>query len=344
MAGLVAKILINEVWVEVGSRETALVGTPLTSHEAAIDAIVLSDSYRLTFSNVIPGVSSDVLVTTGSSANPYDQTSISVNLDASTEHLDLIPGVTLIFSDDPEFDDTWEVTLLIGVPFGLVNAFPPESGSASNQTRIQVENTGSRSGSSCFVTILNIVKRVVKVGSVFQSMEQFSEDAESKITLGVTSPYLVEVSNVSGIGPAKTMDLDIDGSPVDVTNLSSGIETSSVGLNVVDAYRVTSSGDLEGVEFKLSEDASNGDQENVLVFDSEYVQIAADTEGDPSDWGIEDVTLTEVDQSDGVITASGVAYFHIRLVVGEFGNKLSNPYPCSVAIKGSAIADAGWTA
>jgi hypothetical protein len=341
MPGLVPKIEVSGVWTEIGARLVDQTGTPVTSAEAALDGLVLSDDYTLAFTDVVAGTSATVTVTTPYAANPYNGNSRSVDLDGTTEYDDVVPGVTLVFSSSLSFTSSWTVTVRVGVPFGLMNAFPPDSGEASSEVRLQVENTGAEDGADCSVRLLPVAKRYIKTGIVFAAVRPFAEGATEKTSSGVVSPYAMTVLNVAGSGSAKTMDLEVDGAVVDVENLTDGDAGTSEGLNVIDYYRITD-GDLEGVEFKLSEDAVNADEENLLIFSAIFQEIAPDTDGLPGDWGTTDVALTEEDQEEGTITAGGVAYFHIRLAVGEFGNTLSNPYPCCVAIEGSALLAAGW--
>lgn len=342
MIGLNAYILVNGLWVDASSIITNDVGTPVLSGDANFDGRAISDTYVLTFSAVVPSTSATVKVLCGSGNNPYnDQTGVSVNLDGTTVYSDIIPGLDLIFSASGSFVNTWSATIQIGNPFGVFNAFPPDSGDPSDGVRVKVVNSGADSGTSCKARLLPVLKRVKKTGIVFAAMHSVAEGATEKLISDVVSPYALDVSNVTGSGASKTMDLKIDGAVFNVINLTTLVASDSTPLGVVDWYRATD-GDLEGMEFKLSEDAVNSDTENVLCFSQRFSQIANDQDGVPGDWGITDVDLTESGQATGVITASGAAYFWVRVLVVDGGNSKSNPYVVDVAIQGASLLAAGW--
>jgi hypothetical protein len=341
MAGLVPKILIGGVWTTVSARLANQVGTPLVSATLVYEFRLIPDEYVLTFSDVVPGVSATVTVAC-SVPNPYNGTSFSVDLDGVTEYDDIIPGLRLVFSDSGSFDDSWGLVVVAGLPLGVKNAFPPEAGQ-STQFMVQVVNTGAAAGSDCKALLRPALKVVKKTGVVFADAKPFADQAVAKLTLGVVSPYVFSVSNVTGSGSSKEMDCAVDGLPFDVLNLTTEAETTSEELNVVDWYRIIS-GDLTGTEFKLSEEALSGDFENVLVFEPEFITIAPFDNGAPGDFGQDDVPLTTQDELEGTIPAAGEAFFYIDVRVTEFGNLKSNPYICSVAIEGSALSAAGWEA
>ncbi len=340
MPGLVPKILIDEVWTEFGVRFENTVGNLLLSAEVASPSQRISDVYTLNFSNVISGVSADVVISTPSSVNPFNGLTFSVVLDDTTEHFDL-PGIVLVFSSDVQILASPQAVVTIGLPLGVKNAFPPESGSPSDETRIQVTNTGSENAEDCSMRILPVVKRVLIIGTIFEALRPFSEDAVAKLVDGKVMPYVATAVNVTGSGSGTEMDILIDGSPVDIINLSDGTEDVSEELNVIDYYRIAN-GDLEGVEFKLSQNVTEDDEENILIFEPQFVEIAPDSSGAAGDWGTSDVTLTEEDQADGVITAGGEAYGWYRIVTSEFGNLKSNPYPVEVCLEGTVLESAGW--
>jgi hypothetical protein len=179
-------------------------------------------------------------------------------------------------------------------------------------------------------------------GKVFATVNPFAEGASQKVVDDSIMPYLLEVSNVSGSGDSKTMDLEADGDLLTVLNIATNIEDTSEGLNVVDWYRVVEPVELQGKEFKLSEDAVDGNQENVLMFEPNFIEVAKSDSGAPGPWGVSDVYLTEDDLDDGTITAGGLSLFFVRSVVGSLVTIKSSPWPCCVALEGNALSAAGW--
>ena len=341
MIGLNAYILVDGVWTDASAILDNGVGTPVASAAANFDGRGISDIYELAFSSVVPGVSATVKVTCRSTSNPYDdQVGTSVDLDGATAYSDIVPGVDLVFSDDAGFGSTWEASVTVGNPFGAFNAFPPDSGEPSDGVRVKVVNSGSAAGTDCKARLLPVLKRVKMTGVVMAGMHPSAEGATEKLSGEQVAPYGLSAFNVSGSGAAKIMDLHLDGAPFDAQNLTDQT-IGSTAFNVVDWYRAIS-GPLTGMEFKLSEDAVNGDSENVLCFSQRFSQTAPDQSGVPGDWGIGDLVLTEDGQDDGTISAAGAAYFWLRVLVVDGGNSSSNPYAVDVALEGTAEESAGW--
>lgn len=346
MAGLIAQIeetAGSDIWVAMASRFTNGTGTPIVSANPNDDGRAIADTYSLTFASVVAGVSANVSVTCASPNNPYNGTTTGIALDGTTEYIDIIGGVTLIFSSSGSFANTWTAEIRVGHSFGAFEAFAPNASVPSESRRIRIQNTGADSGENAFARLITRVRWFKKTGRVFVRVYPFAENAVEKLTSGVVSPYAFQVSNVTGSGASTTMDVTVDGLAVTVKNLTDLTTGSSVGLNVVDYYQITT-GDLTGVTFLLSENAVNSDIGNVLIFSPRFTQIAPDAGGAPGDWGVSDIALTEDGKAAGVITASGVAYFHTRIVVPDGSNALSNPYICDPAIQGDATGGAGWTA
>ncbi|HEX8087768.1 MAG TPA: hypothetical protein VF762_02875 [Blastocatellia bacterium] len=341
MAGLVAQLLIDGVWTDAGAVPDNTTGTPLVSAAPNFDGRAISDLYSLTFTSVIAGTSATVHVNAQSSRNPYEGTSASVNLDGTTVYSNIIPGVDLVFSSSGTFASSWSATVAVGLAWGLKNAFPPDAGTASDGVRVRVHNTGTGTGSGCKARLLSALKAYKKTGTVVAKLRGFSADADEKLDGSQVAPYALTASAVSGSGASKTMTIEIDGDPFDTLNLGDETTGDNTGLNVVDFYQVTS-GPLEGMEFKLSQSAVNGDAVNVLVFSKRFAQIAPDVGGAPGDWGTSDVSLTEEGEADSDITADGLAYFWMRVLVPANGNSQSNPYIIDIALEGSALNAAGW--
>jgi hypothetical protein len=339
MAGLVAKILINGDWVELGVRYSGAVNNPVLSAAVVKEFRALADDYMISLSDVIPGVSAEVTVAC-SPANPYNGRTGSVALDGSTQEMEIIPGVSIVFSNDLDIDETSTIILTVGLPVGVLKNYPPYSGQRQ-EFMIQVENTGLAAGSDCKARRMTVMKAIQKVGTIFEDIRPFAEAAQAKLTDDIVSPYLFEVSNVTGSGSAKEMDVEMDGSLFEVLNLTTNEVSMSEGLNVNHYYRHTDDL-LVGKEFRLSELAVNGDQENVLAFEPDMVELAPNDNGAPADFDIADVPLTPENQLAGVMPAASVAYFFLGINVNEFSN-VSSPYPCCIALEGSALQAANWS-
>lgn len=346
MSGLVTKIEetpLSGTFVDSSCRLTNQTGTPVVSATANGDGGAIAGVYSLTFDASDPGVDATVKVNADSVNNPnIDQTGKTVLLDGTTAYHNIIRGVDIVFDDDAGFLNTWTAQIKVGLSFGAAQAFGASAGIPGTSRKVRVENTGSENASNCLAELVNIVKHWAKVGTIFARVFPFAEAATEKLTDGQVSPYAITVDNVTGSGAGKTMDVLFDGSPLSVINLTDSTTGTSEGLNVVDRYRITG-GNLEDVEFILSEDATDSDTANILIFSTRFMQIAPDESGSPGTFGTADVDLTETGESAGTITAGGFADFHVRILVTDGGNSLSNPYPLDVRVSGEVSSSADWS-
>lgn len=346
MSGLVDQIEEtpgSDVWVDSVARYSNTTGTPLTAATSGDSGELISDVYTLTFASVVPTTSATVKVAASSANNPYiDQVGKSVNLDNTTLYGNIIPGLVLKFSDGGGFSNTWVAEVRCGRYMGALAAFPPDAGTPSTARRHRVQNTGSGVAQNCKAKLAKMAYLVKKVGTIFAQVKPFAAGATEKTSGNRVMPYAITLANVSGSGSGKTMDLLVDGSTINVKNLSTGVTALSVGLNVTDTYRVTS-GPLTDVEFTLSQSAILSATANVLIFGSRFVQIAPDVAGSAGTYGTSDVNLTESGQSTGNVRASQFAFYWERPLVPDGGNSESNPYPCNVQLSGQVSSTAGWT-
>lgn len=352
MAGLIAQIeetAGSGTFVAMNVRHTNSVGTPLVSSADAGNGENIGGVYTLTFTSVVAGVSAQVHVAVDSVNNPYrDSATLSpnpqtVNLDGSTVYSRVVPGVNLVFSSSGSFNSTWTAEVRCGIS-EFRNAYLPEAGTTGTERRIRVLNSGSGPGQACKARLLPHVKPFRIVGQIFADVREFAEAADEKLSGNQVAPYVITVLGVLGSGASKTMDFRVDGSAVNVENLTTAATGTSDDLNVVDYYRITAGG-LEDVEFLLSQAAVNSDECNILIFVNRYTQLAPDVTGAPGTWtGVgTDVDLTETGQTVGTITASGVAYHWRRTLIPVGSETESNPYPTDVCYEGAAGSAAGWS-
>ncbi len=343
------QLLISAVWTDAAARLTNNTGTPVVSATDNGDGRAIADSYGLTFSSVTPGTTADVAVTPSSPNNPYNATH-TVNLDGTTVYKDIIPGLSIIFSSSGSFTSSWVATVVIGEFLGTFDAFGGGAGVPSSGVRHRVLNSGTGAVSSAKATLLPIAKWVKKTGEVFSVLRPFAEGATEKQAGGGSNqviPYSITISAVAGSGGSKTCSVSVDGAVFganSLRNLSTGVSQDGTLVKAVTPgvfYRVIL-GDLTGLEFAISANAANGDEANVLIFESRFIQIAPDVAGVAGTYAITDVTLTQSGQSSGVIQPTGVAYFWRRVLVPAGANAESNPYPGDVAIKATESGAAGW--
>lgn len=343
------QILIAAVWTDTDLILTNTNGTPVASAVSNADGRGLADTYTLSFASVVAGVSADVTVTPSSPNNPYTSTQ-NVLLDGVTEYKDIVPGITLIFSSNGGFTNAWNATVKIGEFLGIFDAFGGGAGVPSAGVRHRVINNGTGAVSAAKATLLPIAKWVKKIGRVFDTVRNFAEGATEKQAGGGSSqvkPYVISISNVAGVGAAKTCSVSVDGvlfGADTLRNLSTGVSQNGDNVKAISPgafYRVIA-GDLTGLEFAISANTANGDTANVLIFESRFIQTASDVGGVAGAYGVADITLTQAGQAAGVIQPGGVAYFWRRVLVPAGANAESNPYPGDVALKATESGAAGW--
>jgi hypothetical protein len=347
---LIDKLFIGGVWVGSTVRGVKGTGTPVTSAELTGTGEEISDEYTLTVS-ARAGSTGTVTVNTNSSNNPYEGRVVAgVTFDGVTETFDVIPGVTIVFAGAGANGNT--ATIYVGDYLGSFDAAGVGAGVPSAGVRHQVENDGATAVVDAIATLLTQAIHVRKTGDVFAYVSPFAPDAVEKTAGGGSDrvmPYELSISATSGVGGAKIATLSVDGvalpansvQDLETMTLEDGVGLKAVGL--ANRYRIVL-GDLSGLEFAIHEDCADGDDANILIFPSRYVQIAEDVAGVEGTYGIVDVDLTTVGSSTGVIEAADVAYYWVRTLVPASANNESNPYPCNVAIQASESQDAGWTA
>ena len=343
------QLLISAVWTNADVRLNNSTGTPVLTATANRDGRALADVYALTFSNVIAGTSADILITPGSPNNPYGGAA-SILLDGTTVYKDLVPGLSLVFSNSGSFTGAWAATLSVGEFLGTFDAFGGGAGVPSTGVRHRVLNDGTGAVSAAKAVLLPIAKWVKKVGTVFNVVRNFAEGATEKQAGGGSNqvkPYVISISNVAGAGASKTCSVSLDGvvfGADTLRNLSTGVSQNGDLVKAITPgafYRVIS-GDLTGLEFAVDAGVADGDTANVLIFQSRFIQIAPDVSGSAGTYGTADINLTQSGQATGVIQPGGVAYFWRRVLVPSGGNAESNPYPGDVALRATESGAAGW--
>lgn len=353
MAGLQDQIFEGAAWVPSIERFTNTV--PLNDISKPVSSIVpnysgeaLADVYTLTFTDVDTIVhTAKVYVQTAAPNNPYrNQIGILIDIDGITIYNNVIPGYDIVFSGSASFLNSYEAEVRVGTFQGTFNAYGEDAGTPGVGKQHRVKNTDSGAAADCKVTLKPIVIQIRRTGTIFELVKPYADAAAEKVSGGGSQrvmPYHITVENLAGIGIEATLDIKVDGNLVNVRNLSGGVEGTSETLNVVDNYKIIS-GELNSVEFKLSELADNSSETNILVFSSRYVQIASDISGVAGTYGVIDIQLTQAGESAGIIQPEGIAYYWLRTVVPEGANSESNPYPSNVFVTGKQTGTAGWVA
>lgn len=347
---LIDQLFIGGVWTATSVAGENTIGTPLVSAELNASGEEIADLYTLAVSGRTGGTGT-VTVVANSANNPFDgRVKTGVNFDDTTTYDDIVPGVVIVFDNAGVNGDTAEIT--VGSPYGSFDASGIGAGVPTAGVRHRVLNNGSADVTNASVRLLTQSIQVRITGQVFDQIGVFADGATEKTAGGGSDrvmPYALTISGVSGSGGAKIATLSVDGvalGAATILDVTTGTNVSGTGLKALGSTYpyVVVSGPLTGLKFSIDPDCVNSDKANVLIFPSRYVQTAPDVAGVEGTYGTADVDLTEVGESTGVITASGVAYFWARFVVPASANNESNPYPCDIALSASESSDAGWEA
>ena len=341
------QLFISGVWTDADARGNNLSGTPLISAALNYTGQEIPDTYSLAIS-ARAGTTGTVTVS-ASSNNPFNGRVITgVTMDDATVIKNVIPGVSLVFDNAAADGNIGEI--IIGNPYGSFDASGIGAGVPTTGLRHRVLNDSVSDVSDAAVELRTQAIQVKMSGLALDMVDIFAEGATEKTAGGGSDrvmPYSLTISAVSGSGGSKIATLAVDGVALaagTVNDLTTGTTVSGTGLKALGStYPYTiNSGPLTGLTFSIDPACANGDETNVLIFPSRYVQIAEDVAGVEGTYGTTPVDLTTVGETTGVIPASGVAYFWSRFVVPASANNESNPYPCNIAIVASESTSAGW--
>lgn len=340
------QLFIGGVWTTTDVIGSNTAGTPIVSAELTADGRPISDEYVLTVS--ARSGSTGTITVAASANNPYNGRVLTGLLfDDTTEHTNIVPGVTIVLDNAGANGNTAEIQ--VGNPYGAFDASGVGAGVPTAGVRHRVLNDGTSDVTDASAKLMTQAIRVAITNQVFETINPFAENAVEKIAGGGSDrvmPYALTISGVSGTGMSKVATLSVDGVAFGADTLldvTTGTTHSGTGIKAIGNYPYqVIDGPLEGLVFSLDADVANGDKDNILIFESRFVQIAEDVAGVEGTYGTADVVLTESGEAAGVITASGVAYYWTRFLVPASANNESNPYPCNVALVGSLSTAAGW--
>lgn len=346
---LIDQLFISAAWVDANTRLTNISGTPIVSAVFNGEGRAIADEYSLSFAAVVAGTSANVIVQSLSPNNPYRATK-AILLDSATVYKDVIPGVSIVFSNNVGFTNGWSASIKLGEFLGTFDAFGGDAGVPSDGVRHRIHNTGTGAVSAAKARLLPIVKWVKKTGTVFYQTKFFAEGATEKTAGGGSSrvvPYVLTISATAGAGAGKTCTVKFDGVTFPASslrNLSTGVDQDGTGVKCLTTtfYRVVL-GVLTGLEFAIDPSAANGDTANVLIFSPRFTQIAPDVAGVEGAYDTVDVDLTQTGEATGVIQPDNYAYYWRRVAVPNGGNAESNPYPIDVGLSATETGAAGWT-
>lgn len=338
---LIDRVFIDDEWVGADGHWENTIGDAV--FVASIFGGLIADNYTLVVSDVSGGTAT--ITVSASRHNPYNGRVIeNVALDGATIYQNIVPGFQIVYNALTANGDT---TVIYGGSFlGTFDGSGANAGIPSEGVRHQVEND-DYDLQDCKATLpLRNAIRIEITGHVLYAFEYVVGFATEKVVDGQIAPYVFTISNTSGAGAEKVCDLTVDAdgpASLNLFDVENSVVVTGEGIKAVEFHRyMFLSSPLTGLVFYIHPDCQDGDEANVFIFSSRYVQIAPDEDGVEGAYGTTDVVLTGPGRDSGVMLSGDLAYYWTRILVpsGSAGN--ANPYPANILLKGSYDDAAPW--
>lgn len=292
------------------------INTPINSASWLDDGEAISDVYTVAATSA-----STVDVTAEDTKNENVGTGISVVADDATVNYGVVPGVGLVFSSSLANGWTGKVSIGALMDSGgsasdRFNIGIIQSDSLSTQRRIVAVNVGSQDSADTEVNSLPgffveddaqpWIKRVDNHTET--AREQLATPADLEVTYADYQPGTPDTAdvyvNVDGGGAVKAIeDAKLDGATLYQHGAGNGYidaQDKFKGLNVIFNDNGDPSAEVHDIHVRQG---------------YEWLEFAPDSSGSPGTWQSGPLTLTELGESTGVITASGLCYFWVRMNV-----------------------------
>ena len=293
------------------------VSTPVNSVTWLDDGEAISDVYTVAATSA-----STVNITAEDAKNEVVGTGISVTADDSTPNYGVVPGCSIVFSSS--LANGWTAKVSIGALMdsggGTTDRFNVgvvQSDTTSTQRRIAAVNVGSEDSVNTEVRALPGFFLEDDAQAWIEFLQNHSDPTRDDIAevgdydityadFQVATPDTVDVYvNKDGGGAVKA----VEDAAMDGTLYQHGVS------GYVDAQDK-----FKGLGFAFVNDPGDPSALTHTFYvreGSAYVEWAPDVTGSPGTWQSTPLTLTEIGETAGTITASGLAYFWFRLVVPQ---------------------------
>ena len=292
------------------------VSTPIIAVEWLDDGEAISDVYTVAATSA-----TTVNVTAKDTKNEVTGVGITVVADDSTWNYGVVPGCRIQFSSSLANGWTGKISIgaLMDTGGGTTDRFNVgivESDTLSTQRRIVAVNAGSEDSAETAVYALPGFFLEDDAQPWIAYLQNHTDPARADIALEgdfdvtygdfqVGTPDTVDVFVNDGGGAVKT----VEDAKMDGTLYQYGVDGY---IDAVDGFK--------GLGFAFVDDPGDPSALTHTFHVREgyaYVEFAPDVAGSPGTWQSTPLTLTELGESSGVITASGLAYFWFRLNVPQ---------------------------
>jgi len=253
----------------------------------------------------------------------------SVTTDGSTVHSDLIPGCDIVFDSAATTGQKAKVSIGqlmsdVGVvsdrlAFGVINA----GTTTSPGVRVAVTNIGGDPAQGCVATALPGTY-FTGAGSTTRVLRIDNHSADSRDKMAVIGTYTITFTNwADGTGDDvgyKVCDIVVAGPSGNGTAVSGARFDGSTVYEFGHADYDDTNDYLKGLQIVLAYVTSDPTSDSITLQVTDgylWLELAPDVSGSEGTYGTSDVTLTEVGETTGTITAGGTAYFWARVAMPD---------------------------
>lgn len=297
------------------SRFENTISTPIVSISWLDNGEAVAGDYT-----VAATAATTVNVTPEDSKNPYPQTGKTVIADSATVNKDVVPGVGIVFSS--ALANGWTGKVSVGAFMAgdgstsrRFNVGTVESDDMSAQRRIAARNVGSEDSSETEVYALpGLFVDGTDVDDYIEWVKNHTDPARH--ALATPGDYVITFADYQSSTP-DTVDVYVNKDGGGAVKCIEDAKLDGTLYQYGVAGYIDGSDALPGMQIALFD---NGDPTSktftVRVREGDdWVEFAPDVTGSPGTWQAGPLTLTELGETSGTVTAGGHALFWIRVSV-----------------------------
>ena len=297
------------------SRFENTISTPVLSISWLDNGEAIAGAYTIAFTS-----GTSVNVTCDDPKNEHVQTGKTVVADDATVNKDVIPGVGIVFSSSSA--SGWTAKVSVGAFMAgdgsssrRFNTGTIEAGELSTQRKIAAINVGSESSSETEVYALpGLFVGGTDVDDFVAFVKNHTDP--SRHTAATPGDYVLTFADYQNLA-IDTVDVYVN---KDGGGAVKAIEDAALDETLYQygvAGYIDGSDALPGMAISLFD---NGDPTaktfTIYVREGDdWIEFAPDVTGSPGTWQAGPIPLTELGEASGTITASGFAYFWVRVNV-----------------------------
>jgi len=287
------------------------INTPINSASWLDDGEAISDVYTVAATSA-----TTVNVTAEDTKNEVTGTGITVVADDATVNYGVVPGVGIVFSSS--LANGWTAKVSIGALMDSggttsdrLNVGVVQADTTSTQRRLVAVNVGTEDSAETEVYALPGFFVADDAQPWIKTIQNHTDTARhASATAG---DFAITYQDFQS-GSPDTADVYVDAVKAIEDAKLDGAELyqHGAGNGYVDAQDKFKG---LGIIFVDNGDPTSETHDLFVREGFAWVEFAPDSSGSPGTWQASPLTLTELGQSSGVITASGICYFWFRTVL-----------------------------